>query len=89
MTWNVLWHQDAASALLEELGRSRYAQRIVEVCERLNRALEQHPETVGESRSGRRRIVMDAPVLLQFLILEDQRKVLVVEFKHYGMGGAN
>jgi hypothetical protein len=49
---------------------------------RVERVLERNPGEAGESRAGRRRLLADPPLTVEFEVFDDQRTVVVTAARY-------
>jgi hypothetical protein len=78
--FTVVWKRNAENELaaiwLSEPSEGR--RRVVNAARLVDRTLRFNPETVGESRSERRRVEFFGPLLVTFEVREPDRIVLVL-----------
>ena len=75
MSYAVVWHPNAEAALTRIWLGARDRQRVSEAAERINQRLQVNPLGAGESREEDFRVVFDAPILVEFQVIESEQLV--------------
>jgi len=87
MNFTVVWRWRAtnilADAVVTALEAGHGSEGITAATARIDSLLRQNPATVGESRPGHERIVIDAPLTVYFEVHEDERVVIVLSVRYF------
>lgn len=78
MTYNVVWVPHAERKLTSIWLQSPRRGMITLAANELDRSLRFHPDQVGESRDGNRRIAFETPLAIEFEVIEADRLVRVL-----------
>ncbi len=87
MSYRVYWRDrvrhdlNVFQFLARELGRPVNA--IPASVEEIEARLAANPSTVGESRDGAERVLVVPPLTVYFEVFEDQRVVLIYQFRYH------
>lgn len=85
MTFRVLWPERAMQSLAATFLAARAAgdtEAVNDAVVEAERLLARAPQTAGESRSGAIRLLIVAPVAVEFEVFEDDRVVVVSETRY-------
>lgn len=83
MRYTLAWDEDAEADLAAIWLAARDRQRLSEVTARIEDRLRRTPETAGESRERRRRLLYDNPLGVSFEIDASNRLVRVLSVWRY------
>ena len=81
----VIWLEAAEADLLRFYLPARaagYAEEYTQAAERVEQSLGTNPEAAGESRSGRRRVLIEPPLTINFEYDPDQKVVVVTSVRY-------
>ncbi len=79
MTWTVVWVPTAESELAAFWLDPGIRKTVSHAANRIDQALHQRPEAVGESRELGLRVAIEIPLGVTFRILPDDRQVQVLD----------
>jgi len=88
MNFTVVWRWRATDALADavvtalEAGHNTAA--IATAAARVDDLLRRNPATLGESRPGHERVVIEAPLTVFFEIHEEEHVVIVLSVRYFG-----
>lgn len=77
--FEVTWHDDAARGLAAVWLNSRDRRSITRAAHEIDAVLRKNPLLVGESRTGKDRVVFIGPIGVIYRVFSRTKKVLVLE----------
>jgi plasmid stabilization system protein ParE len=78
MKYTVLWRPFAERKLAELWTTASDRNAVTRAADRIDSMLANDPDQLGESRSGKRRVLIVEPLSVYFQVEEDDRQVWVV-----------
>jgi plasmid stabilization system protein ParE len=85
MNFTVIWKPTAIRQLTDAYlagRRDRRGPDVTAALARIEVALQRDPLAVGESRSGRTRVLIDPPVLVSYTVHEQSREALILAVRY-------
>jgi hypothetical protein len=79
MKFTVLWSHYSENELARLWMQATDRRLVSEAADKIDAALAQDPQVLGESRVGLRRIIHEGPLGVIFSVNEQDRKVLVLD----------
>jgi len=89
MRYTVLWSHGTEGDLAEIWMTTRDHSKVTAAAREIDRRLQSDPEHEGESRSEDLRILLIAPLGVNFVVEPDDRRVRVVEVWQFEQRSAN
>jgi hypothetical protein len=83
MEWTVVWLPDAEAELAERWLASNDRQQITLAADQIDQQLRYNPESIGESRTSGRRILIVPPLAVFYRVLPDDRIVQVSHVRDF------
>lgn len=80
--FEVFWSVQAERQLADIWNNSPHRNAVTEAVESIDRALWANPGEEGESREGRERLVVVPPLIVDFRVTEEDRRVEIVAVRH-------
>jgi len=88
MNFTVIWRWRATHALADAvvtgLETGRGSEAITVAAAQVDTVLRQNPASVGESRPGHERVVIEPPLTVFFEVHEEERVVIVLSVRYFG-----
>lgn len=81
MKYTVVWMPAAERQLAEIWVETLYREAVTTAANQADEILRTHPGDAGESRGGRRRILVIEPLVFQFDVFDDDRSVRVLRVR--------
>ena len=79
MRFTVVWKPSAEQRLAELWAEADDQATLTSAADRIDRWLAVNPETLGESRSGHARMLIERPLAVEYEVVADDRMVVVLK----------
>jgi len=80
-SWTVIWQRSAELGLAAIWNEAKNKSMVTQAAHQLEQALSRNPMTFGESRAGLQRMAFEKPLCINFEVIPDDHKVIVISVR--------